>query len=545
MHKAVTGRRVAHYAMRSSRTRNPLHECVSDLLSWITPMGTSVASAGLDFTERAELEWLLESGALGRSSNLIKVLRYVCEETAAGRGDQIKEYSIAVEALGRRDNFDPQTDTIVRVTFHTLRKRLQDIYETGEGMSHPVRIVIPAGRYAAQFVHLPDTSRTTLAPYVPETEAADVAAVAASFPPPQPPSRSPRSPAPRLPWFGVAALLTACVVAAIVWHQMHPLRSNNSGSSSASAFKVSGPTYILFGKGRRPYTDHSGIRWEPQPACQGGESVPPTGVTFSGTENSTIYDGGIRGIVRCTFHAPPGLYELRLHFAEPSNLEPASRSVSLAVNAGTPVSVDVVDRAGGDRAATTYTIPGVTPENDGTIHLDFTSEVSPLTAIEILPAPTVQPLPIRIVAASNPFKDDAGNVWLSDRYFRGGRHGQPTDQEHRPSLGLYASGRIGTFQYLLPAPAGSKYRVTLYFREAWFGQQNGAPGGVGSRVFNVYCNGQSVLENFDILADGHGQSVTKTIDGVSPTAQGEIILAFVPVKNYPLVNAIEVTPENP
>ena len=508
-------------------------------------MGTSVASAGLDFTERAELEWLLESGALGRSSNLIKVLRYVCEETAAGRGDQIKEYSIAVEALGRRDNFDPQTDTIVRVTFHTLRKRLQDIYETGEGMSHPVRIVIPAGRYAAQFVHLPDISHATPPPYASEAEAVVIPSVAGSFaPPPQPPSPSTSSSASRTPWFWFAALVTVGVVAATLWRQMHPLRSN-SASTSAGTFTVNGPTYILFGKGRRPYTDHSGIRWEPQPACQGGESLPSTGVAFSGTENSYIYDGGIRGIVRCTFHARPGLYELRLHFAEPSNLDPAARAVSLAVNAGAPVSIDVVDRAGGDRAATTFTIPGVTPENDGTIHLDFTSEVSPLTAIEILPAPTVQPLPIRIVAASAPFKDDAGNLWLSDRYFRGGRHGQPTDQEHRPSLGLYASGRIGTFQYSLPAPVGNKYRVTLYFREAWFGQENGAPGGVGSRVFDVYCNGQSVLQNFDILADGHGQSVTKTIDSVSPTAQGEILLSFVPVTNYPLVNAIEVTPENP
>jgi len=510
-------------------------------------MGTSVASAGLDFTERAELEWLLESGALGRSSNLIKVLRYVCEETAAGRGEQIKEYSIAVEALGRRANFDPQTDTIVRVTFHTLRKRLQDIYETGEGMSHPVRIVIPAGRYAAQFVHVTETGHITPLRYVPGAEPAAVPPVAASFAsPPQLPPPSPDSAPARVPWFWLAALAVVGLVAATLWREWHPSRSSLMGNlSSAAPVTISGPTHILFGKGRHSYTDHSGIRWEPQPACQGGESVPSTGVAFSGTEDSYLYDGGIRGIVRCTFHAPPGLYELRLHFAEPSNLQPAARAVSLAVNAGAPVSIDVVDRAGGDRAATTFTIPGVTPENDGTIHLDFTSEVSPLTAIEILPAPSVQPLPIRIVAASNHFKDDAGNVWLSDRYFRGGRHGQPTDQEHRPSLGLYASGRIGTFQYALPAPTGSKYRVTLYFREAWFGQANGAPGGVGSRVFNVYCNGQSVLLNFDILADGHGQSVTKTIDGVSPTAQGEIILAFVPVKNYPLVNAIEVTPENP
>jgi Malectin domain len=507
-------------------------------------MGTSAASAGLDFTERAELDWLLESGALGRSSNLIKVLRYVCEETAAGRGDHIKEYSIAVEALGRREDFDPQTDTIVRVTFHTLRKRLQDIYETGEGMSHAVRIVIPTGRYAAQFVHVPETGHTASLPHIPRPEAGLAPLAAARFASPAP---QPSGPAvSRVPWFWFAALVVVGVAVATLWRESHSSRFSLMGSHpSLGPVTISGPTYILFGKGRHPYTDHSGIRWEPRPACEGGEDVPPTGVAFSATEDSYLYDGGIRGIVRCIFHAPPGHYELRLHFAEPSNLEPAHRLVSLAVNAGPIQSVDVVDRAGGDRAATTFTIPGVSPENDGTIHLDFTSEVTPVNAIEILPAPTVQSLPLRIVAASTPFKDDAGNLWLSDRYFRGGRHGQPTDQEHRPSLGLYGSGRIGTFQYSLPAPTGSKYRVTLYFREAFFGQQDGAPGGVGSRVFNVYCNGQSVLQNFDILADGHGQSVTKTIDGVSPTAQGEIILSFVPVTNYPLVNAIEVTPEKP
>jgi Malectin domain len=507
-------------------------------------MGTSIVFEGLHLTERAELEWLLESGALGRSANLIKVLRYVCEETAAGRGDHIKEYSIAVEALGRRPDFDPQTDTIVRVTFHTLRKRLQDIYETGEGMSHPVRIVIPAGRYAVQFVHPPETAHTASLPHLPRPEADLAPLVAPPFaaPPPQPrPSGSAR-----VSWFWFAALVIVGLAAATLWRQSHPIRSSlMEAFSPAKPVTISGPTYILFGKGRHPYTDHSGIRWDPRPACEGGESVSPTGVAFSGTEDSYLYDGGIRGIVRCIFHAPPGLYELRLHFAEPSNLEPAHRVVSLAVNAGPTQSVDVVDRAGGDRTATTFTIAGISPENDGTIHLDFTSEVSPVNAIEILPAPTVQPLPIRIVAASAAFKDDAGNAWLSDRYFRGGRHGQPPDQEHRPGLGLYASGRIGTFQYSLPAPVGSKYRVILYFREPWFGQENGAPGGVGSRVFNVYSNGQSVLQNFDILADGHGQSVTKTIDGVSPTAQGEIVLSFVPVANYPLVNAIEVTPEKP
>jgi hypothetical protein len=519
-------------------------------------MPFATVAVGLELSERAELDWLLGSGALGRSLNLTRVLRYVCEETAAGRGDQIKEYTIAVEALGRKPNFDPQTDTIVRVTFHTLRKRLQELYETGEGASHPVRIFIPTGGYAAQFVHIPAADGPAVP--MPDPQAEDGAglperAAAAPLSPDSHPLSTAPSPQRHAPtsWLAVSgywliALVVAAALTAIFWRTKHATHAQTGENvPPAGPVMVSGPTYILFGKARHAYTDHSGIRWEPQPACDGGEAVPSTGTLISGTEDSYIYSGGLRGIVRCTFHARPGLYELRLHLAEPTDLEPAHRVVSLEVNARPSVSVDVVDRAGGDRAATVFTIPGVRPENDGTIHLDFTSEVSPVNAIEILPAPTNQPLPLRIVASSTPFKDDRGNIWLSDRYFRGGRHGQPPDQEHRPSLGLYASGRIGTFEYSLPAPTGSKYRVTLYFREPWFGQENGVPGGPGSRVFDVFCNGQTALRNFDILAQGKGSSVVKTIDGVSPTAQGVLNLQFTPVVNYPIVNAVEITPELP
>ena len=490
-------------------------------------MALVAESVGLELSERAELAWLLESGVLGRSLNLTKVLRYVCEETSAGRGDQIKEYSIAVEALGRKPNFDPQTDTIVRVTFHTLRKRLQEFYETDEGASHPVRILIPTGGYAAQFVHVPSAAGTTVPtpePQLPEA-ASEPELAAAAAPPPEPPlppdgSLPHRSPL-TVPAYWLIALIVAVVATGTIWRSRHVAAVRPAASITPSGpVMVSGPTYILFGKNRHAYTDHSGIRWEPQPACDGGEAVASTGTVISGTEDPYLYEGGLRGIVRCTFQAKPGLYELRLHFAEPSDLEPAHRVVSLQINANPAGSVDVVDRAGGDRAATTFTIPGVRPENDGTIHLDFTSEVSPVNAIEILPSPTAQPLPLRVVAASAPFKDAVGNVWLSDRYFRGGRHGQPPDQEHRPSLGLYASARIGTFEYSLPAPVGSKYRVTLYFREPWFGQENGTPGGPGSRVFDVFCNGQAVLRNFDILAQAKGSSVVQTIDGVTPHSTG-------------------------
>ncbi len=60
---------------------------------------------------------------------------------------------------------------------------------------------------------------------------------------------------------------------------------------------------------------------------------------------------------------------------------------SLSINAAPAFNVDVVDNAGGHSTATFTIVTGVASENDGSIHLDFISEVSLLNAIEILPAP--------------------------------------------------------------------------------------------------------------------------------------------------------------
>src|SRR5271163_2995582 len=102
--------------------------------------------------ERAELEAALASGDLGRTNNLVRLLSFVCEKYFEGKIDEIKEYSIAVEALGRPRDFDPQVDTIVRVTAHALRKRLEDYYRT-TGASHAVHICLPVGHYIPKFLH--------------------------------------------------------------------------------------------------------------------------------------------------------------------------------------------------------------------------------------------------------------------------------------------------------------------------------------------------------------------------------------------------------
>ena len=81
---------------------------------------------------------------------LVAFLRYVVEATLRGAQDRIKGYTIAVEALGRGDDFDPQDDPIVRVEAMRLRRALHRYYQNG-GSDDPVRIDLPLGSYVPVF----------------------------------------------------------------------------------------------------------------------------------------------------------------------------------------------------------------------------------------------------------------------------------------------------------------------------------------------------------------------------------------------------------
>lgn len=81
---------------------------------------------------------------------LVAFLRYVVEATLHGRQDRIKGYTIAVEALGRGDDFNPQDDPIVRVEAMRLRRALQRYY-AHDGRDDAVHIVLPVGSYVPVF----------------------------------------------------------------------------------------------------------------------------------------------------------------------------------------------------------------------------------------------------------------------------------------------------------------------------------------------------------------------------------------------------------
>jgi hypothetical protein len=111
--------------------------------------------------EKSELDAVLSSGILDRAPTLAQFLTFICSKYFEGASEQIKEYNIAVQALGRSPDFDQKKDSIVRVEAHKLRKRLHEYYEA-EGADHEIRIEIPPGQYAPRFVS--QSARATLAP---------------------------------------------------------------------------------------------------------------------------------------------------------------------------------------------------------------------------------------------------------------------------------------------------------------------------------------------------------------------------------------------
>jgi hypothetical protein len=118
--------------------------------------------------EKEELEWLLQYPEISRSASLVRFLSFICSKYFEGGAKDIREYTIAVEALGRKQStFDSHADPIVRVTARTLRKKLDEIYKR-DGQNHLLRVELPLGHYVPQFVRQPGAN--TL-PNLPITEA--------------------------------------------------------------------------------------------------------------------------------------------------------------------------------------------------------------------------------------------------------------------------------------------------------------------------------------------------------------------------------------
>src|SRR4029077_8467936 len=97
-----------------------------------------------------QVDRLLNSHVLHGSESLCKLLRYLAEHALDHPGSPLKEYQIATEVFGRPPNFDPQSDSTIRVEAGRLRLKIAEYYAS-EGADDSIQVEIPKGTYVVSF----------------------------------------------------------------------------------------------------------------------------------------------------------------------------------------------------------------------------------------------------------------------------------------------------------------------------------------------------------------------------------------------------------
>jgi hypothetical protein len=111
--------------------------------------GSRVAEIA-DACIREQLERILRSAAFRHSAQHRTLLAYLVRESCQGHADELKEYSVGVDALGRPEGYNPRQDATARIQTGRLRARLEEYYRT-EGAADPLVLSIPKGGFKVHF----------------------------------------------------------------------------------------------------------------------------------------------------------------------------------------------------------------------------------------------------------------------------------------------------------------------------------------------------------------------------------------------------------
>ena len=529
----------------------------------------NTAGAREDLIKRVETSRTFE-----KSQRLRAFFSYVSECALNGEPESATEQQIGIHVFNRTPGYNPSEDSVVRSQARLLRWKLEQ-YFADEGKNEPLIISVPKGQYLPVF-----EERS--------------AATSHASPPPK---------GHRL-YFLIVFVVLAALALGSVWFALPFIRSRLSkhataegGPSSTSTSDVAnnvsaeqdnrvpnqpaiaddGGIRIAAGYSGPSFVDNWGQRWDADRFYDGGVAAngphdlfPPTGdarLFRTLRESPTPLGVGSPEKSKFAYNIPtrPGVYELRLYFADPDWKNTAkdreddsqnTRHFSVVLNEqNLLLDFDpVADGATG--AVDIRAFKDVTPEKDGLVHLQFVPEPERpfVNAIELTPGTRGKMKPIRISAQSVDAVDQDGTRWSADKYFI---HGRTISYAPRSNAGFDAGAqfppfvlgeRFGIFSYAIPVPTGS-YTVKLYFAESFFIPSIVSGGmcatGTGCRVFDVTCNGVTLLHDFDIYkaAGGGNKTVIRVFRGLHPNGQGKLLLTFSPTINYAEVRAIEVIDE--
>lgn len=546
-------------------------------LEFVTVMHPKSA-LGLAQAQQEELvHRVASSSTFEKSPRLRAFFLHVCRCALEDKPEEATEQQIGICVYGRAPGYNPNDDNIVRSQARVLRMKLEHHFAY-EGKDEPAVISIPKGQYLPVFE-----------PRSQEQQPISSAPLStAEYPLPIEQKRG------RSRWVLVAFIAAFGIVAASFAFYLFNSRHSGAGRASLAAARdhVSPPAlndtapfsarqqsafaaeatsvFIAAGHDGPAYVDALGRRWQSDRYYEGGVVEPGPKHFFP-----PISDEGIFRTIReadsdnnmvpesersFQYNIPlrPGVYELRLYFADPLRQPEADRDddgqnqrhFQVVVNRH-PVLMDfdpIADE--GFAAVDTRVFKDIYPDSDGKLHLEFRSDWGRafVSAIGLTPGIPGKLRPIRIAAGSRKDIVDSNGVrWSADHDYIDGRTWQYQNPAEGPVVGsLYVNERDGNFSYSIPVAPGT-YTLKLHFLEAFFSPLIPAAfcHGVGCRVFNVSCNGSPLLQNFDIVqaAGAPFRPVVREFHGLHPNGQGKLFISFSPSANYAEVRAIEVIDE--
>jgi hypothetical protein len=471
--------------------------------------------------ERLELDRAVD--LLGRTTRPGRLLEFLGSKYFAQQEAQLTEFDIATEVFGRTlGNFDPASDAVVRVEIHRLRKKLREIYEK-DTRQQGVQISLPAGTYVPKF-----TAK--------ELTTANVR----------------RPPAWRWPVIGIVGFMAAAAIVVIAARSfVHQPPSSIVEPSPAVKSATPGQLtelHIMSGYSGGEVIDNSGTRWtSDQYYSRGGTWSRESGFVRA-TSRPFLFKNYRTGEFSYDIPLAPGSYELRLFAVAGQPGEDKVATFAISLNGSHLMTgYDISMSANGPGVADELVFRDVKPNANGILQLGFSNETSApiLNALAVTPGTPGRLKPIRILTQRTSFVDHKGQRWRADDYYDNGI--LMTDRRRvtgTEDAELFSGERFGHFSYAIPVDRRGRYTVVLHFAEFYYGPMLPGGGGVGSRVFHVFCNGQTLLRDFDIYKEsGSLKLVTKTFPHIQPSAFGKINLTFEAATNNATVSGIEVIEE--
>ena len=168
---------------------------------------------------RVQINRILQSKNLRLSELQRRLLTYLADKSLAGEADDLKEYTVGVDAFGKPASYDPRQESVVRMHVARLRQKLAEYYRT-EGVGDPIIVDLPKGGFKVTFENRP-------APVEPRPILGPAAI------PSIPPARS---------WRSGKVLLAACVLAALTCGSYFAVRHAVARTGSAA---LAGLTFDL------------------------------------------------------------------------------------------------------------------------------------------------------------------------------------------------------------------------------------------------------------------------------------------------------------